>query len=113
MALFGQPGCNCCTPPCCFTVYVKECGVAFPGVTITLKLSGTTVITGVSDGFGRVASGGTVQRRCPTVLETYALTWDYVAGNKDRIEPASTTYTFDPASCSGGDQVITITFSAI
>lgn len=113
MSLFGQPGCNCCSPPCCFTVYVKECGVAFPGVTITLKLSGTTVITGVSDGLGRVASGGTVQTRCPSVTETYDLTWDYNAVNKDRIAPATTSYTFDPSSCPGGTGVITITFAAI
>jgi len=112
-SLFGQPGCNCCSPPCCFTVVVKECGAALPGVTITLKLSGTTVLTGVSDGLGRVASGGTVQKRCPSGTETYALTWSYHAGNDSRIAPASTSYTFDPTSCPGGDQVITINFAAI
>jgi len=112
-SLFGQPGCNCCTDPCCFTVVVKECGAVFPGVTITLKLSGTTILTGISDGTGSVASGGTVQKRCPTGTETYALTWDYNAVNKDRIQPASTSYTFDPTSCPGGTRVITINFSGI
>jgi hypothetical protein len=108
------PGCCACEPPCCFNVKVQECGVALPGVTITLKLSGTTILTGVSNGVGLVASGGTVQTHCTGSAETYALTWDYVAVNKDRIQPASTSYSFDPtAGCPTGTTTITINFAGI
>lgn len=112
-AMRGVPGCCTCSPPCCFNVKVQECGAALPGVTITLKLSGTTVLTGVSNGVGLVASGGIIQTHCTGSSETYDLTWDYNAVNKDRIAPASTTYSFDGSSCPTGTTTITINFAAI
>ena len=116
-SLFGQPGCNCCTGTCCFSVYVSACSHPLPGVSITLtdNATSTVVMNGTTNAAGIVVDGGGVKIRvCPGVDATYTLTWSYISGNQDRMQPNPTSISFAGShGCPGGDSVATIIFTPI
>lgn len=111
------PGCcSCPTQPytCCIRFYVGSCsgpifglyGLPVEGVSITLKVGGTTVLSGVTDATGLVAVSGVVQEYCVNTLTTFNLSaWSYV--NDSRITPSITSWTFGPHSyCAASPTVL-------
>lgn len=88
-------GCCACSGACCFSVKVNGCattttvprGLSGVSITLTEQGTGTVVMDGVSDSSGMVVDeDGAIIRVCPSGTKTYDMTWDYLAGNKDRMQ---------------------------